>query len=279
MLPQDKVAILAYNRATDFTTDHASLVPILERYKKAHEDIEVRLALHFSGLAGLYRPPGIPDFLQARVDGIFDAPGAAGVRTMPLESNARDRTDADYRRRVASALIGDPSASLSDKAEADVEGLSFDAFVGTSAKEGLDIGNINAGINYLRHVDGEKHLIYVAYGGFKTSGFVGTLDGVARAASHARVALDIVHTGGIEYRGYFRAASDHRLQNGHWNRPLRRLSLWRDDDRERPDGAESRQGDRRCVQRQPLSNGGRRLRLDGRRCALSIYPRLLFFAS
>ena len=80
--------------------------------------------------------------------------------------------------------------------------MSFDAFVATSVKEGLDIGNINAGINYLRHVEGEKHLIYVAYGGFKTSGFVGTLDSVARAASHARVALDIVHTGGIEYRGY-----------------------------------------------------------------------------
>ena len=201
VLPQDRVAILAYNRATDFTTSHASLVPILERYKKAHEDIEVRLALHFSGLAGLYRPPGIPDFLQAKVDAIFDAPGAAGVRTMPLESGARDRTDAEYRQRVASALLRDPSASLSDKTEAAVEGMSFDAFVGTSAKEGLDIGNINAGINYLRHVDGEKHLIYVASGGFKTSGFVGTLDGVSRAASHARVALDIVHTGGIEFRG------------------------------------------------------------------------------
>ena len=198
VLPQDRVAILAYNRATDFTTDHASLAPILERYKKAHEDIEVRLALHFSGLAGLYRPPGIPAFLQAKVDGIFDGTGA---RTMPLESDARDRTDADYRRRVASALIGDPSVSLSDKTEAAVEGMSFDAFVATSVKEGLDIGNINAGINYLRHVEGEKHLIYVAYGGFKTSGFVGTLDGVARSASHARVALDIVHTGGIEYRG------------------------------------------------------------------------------
>ncbi len=119
LLPQDKVAILAYNRATSFTTDHASLVSLLERYRKAHEDIEVRLALHFSGLAGLYRPPGIPAFLQAKVDGIFDGTGA---RTMPLESDARDRTDADYRRRVASALIGDPSASLSDKVEAEVEG-------------------------------------------------------------------------------------------------------------------------------------------------------------
>jgi VWFA-related protein len=198
VLPQDRVAILAYNRATGFTTDHASLVPILERYKKTHEEIEVKLLLYFSGLAGLYRDPGIPEFIQADVDSIFAVPGAASARTMPLE-HAGNRTDADYRRRVADALVGDPSASASAKTEAAMEGLAFDAFVATSVKEALDLGNIQAGIDYLRHVEGEKHLIFVGYGGFKTSGFVGTLESLARAASHARVALDIVLTGGIQY--------------------------------------------------------------------------------
>lgn len=200
LLPQDRVALLAYNRATGFTTDHASLIPILERYARLHEAIEVKLTLHFSGLAGLYRAPDIPPAIQADIDRVFVGAGTAAARTVPAVTENRDRTDADYRRRVADALIGDPSASLSSKAEAAIEGLTFDAFVATTVKEGLDIGNINAGIDYLRHVDGEKHLIYVASGGFKTSGFAGTLDGLARAASHARVALDVVHTGGIEFR-------------------------------------------------------------------------------
>ena len=197
LLPQDRVAILAYNRATDFTTDHASLVPVLERYKRAHEEIEVKLTLYFSGLAGLYRDPRMPAFLQPDIDRIFAGP--ANTRTMPLESGASDRTDADYRRRVTGALIGDPSASLSERTEAALEGLSFDAFVAASVKEGLDASNIQAGLDYLRHIDGEKHLVYIAYGGFKTSAFLGSLESLARAASNARVALDVVHTGGLQY--------------------------------------------------------------------------------
>jgi VWFA-related protein len=206
VLPQDRVAIVAYNRATDFTTDHASLLPILERYKKAHEDIEVKLVMHFSGLAGVYRKPGIPAFIQADIDSIFSVPGMAQARTMPSEDDAtaggRDqRRDADYRRRVADALVGDPSAGTSDSLQAAAEGMTFDEFVASSVKEALDAANIHAGINYLRSVEGEKHLIYLAYGGFKTSGFMDTLENLARTASHARVALDIVHTGGIQFGG------------------------------------------------------------------------------
>lgn len=147
LLPQDRVAILAYNRATDFTTDYASLVPVLERYRKTHEDIEVRLTMHFSGLAGLYREPVMPNSIQADIDWIFAGPGSANARAMPLESTGSNRTDADYRRRVTGALVGDPSASLSERTEAAIEGLSFDAFVAASVKEGLDASNIQAGID------------------------------------------------------------------------------------------------------------------------------------
>ena len=134
--------------------------------------------------------------------------------------------------------------------------MSFDAFVGTSAKEGLDIGNINAGINYLRHVDGEKHLIYVAYGGFKTSGFVGTLDGVARAASHARVALDIVHTGGIEFRGSSAQPQSIASKMGIGTDPFDAYLYGGTTIASAQTARRVARGDRRDVQRQPLSNGG-----------------------
>lgn len=200
LLPQDRVALLAYNRATAFTTDHASLVPILERYARAHEAIEGKLSLHFSGLAALYRSPEIPAAIQADIDRIFGERHPAGTRTVVPDAGNRDRADAEYRRGVTDALIGDPSASLADRVEAAVEDLPFDAFVAETAKEGLDIVNINAAVDYLRHVDGEKHIVYVGFGGFTTSGFAGTLESLARAASHARVALDVVHTGGIKFR-------------------------------------------------------------------------------
>jgi VWFA-related protein len=98
LLPQDRVAILAYNRATDFTTNHAALIPILERYKKAHEAVEVKLTMHFSGLAGIYRPPEIPAFIQADVDKVFETPGSANARTITNANDTGNRTDAAYRR-------------------------------------------------------------------------------------------------------------------------------------------------------------------------------------
>ena len=54
VLPQDRVAVLAYNRATDFTTDHAGVTETLNRYWKTHEEIEALLRQRFSGLAAQY---------------------------------------------------------------------------------------------------------------------------------------------------------------------------------------------------------------------------------
>ena len=54
VLPQDRVAVLAYNRATNFTTDRASIVATLERFRKKHDDIEALLKQQFSGLQAIY---------------------------------------------------------------------------------------------------------------------------------------------------------------------------------------------------------------------------------
>src|SRR5438552_9231859 len=54
LLPQDQVAVMAYNRATDFTADHDRIIPIVERFKKLHEGIESKLANYFSGLRAVY---------------------------------------------------------------------------------------------------------------------------------------------------------------------------------------------------------------------------------
>jgi hypothetical protein len=38
-LPQDAIGVLAFNRATDFTTNHAAIIQMLERFKREHERI------------------------------------------------------------------------------------------------------------------------------------------------------------------------------------------------------------------------------------------------
>jgi predicted component of type VI protein secretion system len=64
LLPQDLVAVFAYNRASDFTADHERIAAVLERYKKIHEKIESRLSLRFTRLVAIYGSKAMPKSLQ-----------------------------------------------------------------------------------------------------------------------------------------------------------------------------------------------------------------------
>lgn len=61
LLPQDRVAVFAYDRATDFTTDHESIAKLLERFKRVQYniDMDVRLQVE-SGLSALYGSKKLP---------------------------------------------------------------------------------------------------------------------------------------------------------------------------------------------------------------------------
>src|SRR5687768_4836574 len=54
LLPQDFVAVIAWGRATSFTTDHQKTVGVLERFKKSHEKIEQDLSQYYRGLFADY---------------------------------------------------------------------------------------------------------------------------------------------------------------------------------------------------------------------------------
>jgi hypothetical protein len=49
LMPQDYVAVMAYNRATEFTTDHRRVLAVLERFNEKHENIERRFQIYRSG--------------------------------------------------------------------------------------------------------------------------------------------------------------------------------------------------------------------------------------
>src|SRR5262249_18133419 len=146
-LPQDSVAIFAFNRASDFTNDHRKVVDILERFKRSHERIESRLDLAQSGLAAIYGNKGIPAPLQSEVDALFGAPGDHTAREVP-------------RSLTPDGEIADPVLS---GRMVDVIGtrMSLGSYVELSPRTVQDLGNLYTAIDYLRYLEGQKHIIFV----------------------------------------------------------------------------------------------------------------------
>jgi hypothetical protein len=83
LFPQDEVAVMAYNRATDFTTNHELVALTIERFRSVHHSIESNLVQRLGGLAGIYGSKSIPVRVQAQIDGIFNETKGIGFRTVP----------------------------------------------------------------------------------------------------------------------------------------------------------------------------------------------------
>ena len=62
------MAVLAYNRATDFTSDHEAVAHVLERFRERHERLEADLTHQVSGLAAVYGGREIPEKMQSEID-------------------------------------------------------------------------------------------------------------------------------------------------------------------------------------------------------------------
>jgi len=196
LLPQDHVAILAWNRATDFTSDHARIVQVLERFKKEHERIDSLMKQRFSGLAAVYGGSRIPEGIQARIDAVFEGPEAAGVRALPEAEIANSARVASDERRTSDLLLGTPALDVIGAAQAESIDLSFDDFVEGAAQTNQDIANLYTGIEYLRHLAGEKHLVFVTENGLQLPRMEDST-GLAAVANDARVVIDTIHTGGL----------------------------------------------------------------------------------
>jgi VWFA-related protein len=161
LLPQDQLALLAGNRASDFTSDHEKVARMLE---------------------GFGLPTAPPGAAQARrtPDPAAPATGAAGTPPRP-----------------------DPAPFIDTD-------LGFAEYVKARSDEPLDeFESLIYGINYLRFVEGEKHLIYVTERGFDIPSY-DSFNGIwnfkeiegwqhmkqlTRAANDARVALNAILIG------------------------------------------------------------------------------------
>ncbi len=106
LLPQDQVAVLAYDRASDFTTDHEKIALFIDRFKKDHYqiDMDVRLAIE-SDLAGIYGSKALPKKTRDRIDSMFTGSGLMASRQMSKDVNpSTERAEADVARQTNRAI-------------------------------------------------------------------------------------------------------------------------------------------------------------------------------
>jgi VWFA-related protein len=206
LLPQDLVAMLAYNRATDFTRNHRHFAEIIGRYKARHQKIEALLNQYFSGLRAVYGSRQIPAHIQKEIDAIFDGDADLRARQVTGEIADRKRIAEDVKRTADELMRAELNAArppeaprLSDIAAdetANALDISFDEYVEKQTEQMQDLGNLYAGIEYLRRVEGEKHITFVTPRGLLLPRSESDRS-LASLASDARVVLDIIHTGGV----------------------------------------------------------------------------------
>lgn len=210
LLPQDLVGVIGFNRATDLTTDHAQVLRMLERYRADHERIVFEVREHYAMIPPGVPPPAIPARIQNQIDAVFVGPA----------KNEPTRSATEF-------LLGMTRLQpLNDKAWR--QPATFDDLRNfvyrenniplTDAVTRGSLMKVYAGIEYLRFIDGEKHLILLADGlAVREPGVQSRWDRwgkddderLARRASDARVALDIVHTAGARTPAGAIQASQH----------------------------------------------------------------------
>ena len=204
LLPQDQVAVMAWNRATDFTTDHQQAAEVIDRFKRDHEAIEALMLQYFSGLGGYYGNSAIPSHLQVMIDRVFGGP-QSGTSRQVLPSQTLGGAEADARRTLdamkrseleAFRAFGGTDVRMTDGMFDPTLQMSFEDYVILNRQTMQDVGNLYAGIDYLRYIDGEKHIVFVTEQGFQMPRADHDRD-LATMAADARVALNTVQTGGV----------------------------------------------------------------------------------
>jgi VWFA-related protein len=193
VLPQDLVAVFAWNRATEFTTDHDRVAALLERFKKRHERIEALMRQRFSGLAAVYGSSRMPEGIQREIDAVFDGFETRHLAEAPVVD--ADRI-ADDNRRIRQLLEGTSELDTMGAEAAKLIDVSFDEFVDSAVETNQNLANLYTAIEYLRHIGGEKHLLFV------TENMLSLRrqedgDSLASIAADARVAIHPIHTGGL----------------------------------------------------------------------------------
>jgi VWFA-related protein len=182
LLPQDLVSVAAFNRATDFTSDHSSVIQLLTSLREHHASIESGLRQYFGVAEILYGSLEIPAYIQGEIDRAFSAPGAPAPRSLTPYEATPGGVAGNYARLRQDA---DP-ASRGDLA---------------NAKEAYDdLVILFAVLEYLKHLEGEKHVVHVTEQGMVGLRASEDSNSLASLAADARVAIHTIQAGGVPLR-------------------------------------------------------------------------------
>lgn len=160
-----------------------------------------------TGLAAIYGSKRLQKGVQAKIDQIFDGTDVGTRRVEPgapdakLTEDARRQTDALIKaqeQQARAALGGGSVYSTMDELESKLfADMPLDEFVSVTSDTLEDMTNLTAGIEFLRHLDGEKHLLFVTQRGVLLSR-TDQEERVTALANDARVAIDTFQTGGLK---------------------------------------------------------------------------------
>jgi VWFA-related protein len=191
VLPQDYVAVSAWERATDITTDHEAVAQVVERLRDYQKTVasgpDSRQKIReLYGAFGLRMSPTT----KAGLDAVFES-AATVASTVPRVRSREIAGLLEQVERHATTL-----ASFSRPPDPRYQpggGVGQDAMAeaATFAAQGAVL-NIFSAIQFLRYIEGEKHLVYFASSaGIWLPALEDDRD-LARVASDARVVIHVV---------------------------------------------------------------------------------------
>ena len=214
LLPQDAISLIALHRATPFTTDHDAIAEVIARFKKHQERLLFDVRHYYSRsrvpYGGIRRPfdierdlmllPGGPplprkildDIDRSLFDGVFPTSALHNVADMLLGMDLSPETLRD--RPAVHAPADRRPYQVQYTFEEMIEGLKRQGNTVPDAVLQSAPLRLFAGIEHLRFMDGEKHLVF--FGGFPPIARDADIaDVFAARANDARVIVDYIWSG------------------------------------------------------------------------------------
>lgn len=182
-LPQDLIALQAYGRLTDFTTERESLIRMVDLYEQHHERLEGLLNHWFQG-PWSFDPEASPG-IERKIQAFFELPGMPAVRRLPLIDVNDESPFEQSRRNAREAQMWTLTGRTPER-----------DFVYEPAGQD-DAEKLYGAIEYLRYFEGEKHVVYVSEKGLLGGRGI-DVDVMAAKAADARVTVSTIRTGGVE---------------------------------------------------------------------------------
>jgi hypothetical protein len=154
--------------------------------RHGHEVVEAALNHYFNDMQLVYGSREIPPHIQSTIDKVFAGTDLPAVRELPPTRIPDDALLIDDFRRALDYF--DPNARDSDRR------------LSTAFKVADDLLRLYTAIEYLRYLEGEKHLIFVTEQGLVGLTRAENGNTLADVAADARVAIHTIQTGGVPTR-------------------------------------------------------------------------------